>query len=339
MGDANVLVVLDLIEAFRRSKTMFTAVALGVFDQLEEFGPLNLRDLAERTGSKPEPLERLLAGCCGLALLEQRGESFHNTIAASRYLARRSPESLAGYILYSDKVLWQLWAHLDDGVKEGTHRWEQAFGLQGAIFSHFFRTEDARKTFISGMHGFGRLSSPEVVKVFNLARFRRIVDLGGATGHLAIAACERYGSMSGVVFDLAEVVELAQPYLSASLARDRLAAVPGDFFVDKLPEGDLYALGRILHDWAEEKIIRLLKRIHASLPPGGGVLIVEALLDDDGLAPVPALMQSLNMLVCTEGKERSAAGYAALLESAGFSHVEARRTGAPLDAVLAIKKE
>jgi acetylserotonin N-methyltransferase len=49
-------------------------------------------------------------------------------------------------------------------------------------------------------------------------------------------------------------------------------------------------------------------------------------------------MQSLNMLVCTEGKERTLGEYRALLEAAGFVNVQARRTGAPLDAVLAVKK-
>jgi acetylserotonin N-methyltransferase len=48
-------------------------------------------------------------------------------------------------------------------------------------------------------------------------------------------------------------------------------------------------------------------------------------------------MQSLNMLVCTEGRERTAAEYRALLREAGFASVEDRRTGAPLDAVLATK--
>jgi acetylserotonin N-methyltransferase len=48
-------------------------------------------------------------------------------------------------------------------------------------------------------------------------------------------------------------------------------------------------------------------------------------------------MQSLNMLVCTEGKERSASGYERLLRAAGFERVEARRTGVSLDAVLAFK--
>jgi acetylserotonin N-methyltransferase len=48
-------------------------------------------------------------------------------------------------------------------------------------------------------------------------------------------------------------------------------------------------------------------------------------------------MQSLNMLVCTEGEERTLTEYAALLLEAGFGSVEGRRTGAPLDAVLATK--
>ena len=29
--------------------------------------------------------------------------------------------------------------------------------------------------------------------------------------------------------------------------------IAGDFFVDPLPPADLYSLGRILHDWSDEK--------------------------------------------------------------------------------------
>jgi hypothetical protein len=48
-------------------------------------------------------------------------------------------------------------------------------------------------------------------------------------------------------------------------------------------------------------------------------------------------MQSLNMLVVTEGRERTEQEYDALLRSTGFASVEFQRTGAPLDAILAIK--
>ena len=70
------------------------------------------------------------------------------------------------------------------------------------------------------------------------------------------------------------------------------------------------------------------------MPSGGGLLIAEKLLRPDN---VEAHMQSLNMLICAEGKERTAAEYEALLRAAGFRRIEARRTASPLDAVLAVK--
>ena len=109
------------------------------------------------------------------------------------------------------------------------------------------------------------------------------------------------------------------------------------FFSDPLPEADIFALGRILHDWSEEKIRTLLAKVWERLPAGGALLIAEKLLDGDKSGPMPALMQSLSMLVCTEGKERTLAEYTALLHQAGFAHVEGRVTAAPLDAILALK--
>lgn len=330
--------VLDLIEAFRRSKTMFAAVALGVFDELAQ-SPRTAAELAARAGADVDAMSRLLDGCVGLGLLVRTGDGFANAPMAARYLTRNSPDTLAGYVLYSNEALYPMWGRLEDAVREGTNRWEAVFGGHQALFDHFFRSPEARRTFLSGMHGFGRLSSPEIVRLFNLNGFQHLVDLGGGTGHLAVAACERYGGLRATIFDLPGATDLAREYTAASSAAQRLSVAEGDFFTDPLPAGDLYTLGRILHDWGEEKIRRLLARIFEALPPGGGLLVVETLLDEDGRGPVSALMQSLNMLVCTEGRERSESEYRALLEQAGFHRVEARRTGTPLDAVLARKPE
>src|SRR5260370_14335948 len=67
------------------------------------------------------------------------------------------------------------------------------------------------------------------------------------------------------------------------------------------------------------------------MPSGGALLVAEKLLDDDRTGPALALFQSLNMLVCTEGKGRTLGAYEALLCTAGFAQVEARRTESPLD--------
>jgi acetylserotonin N-methyltransferase len=125
--------------------------------------------------------------------------------------------------------------------------------------------------------------------------------------------------------------------VSHSVAKDRIRIEGGDFFHDPLPSADLYALGRILHDWNEEKIRILLKRIFEALPSGGGLLIGEKIVNEERNGPRWALMQSLNMLICTEGKERSVSEYEALLREAGFSSFQVVKTAVPLDGILALK--
>jgi acetylserotonin N-methyltransferase len=328
--------VLELIEAFRHSKTMFTALSMGVFDALHG-GPATAEALSARLGANAGALGRLLDGCAALHLLGKRDGTYENSEAAETYLYSGSPHSLSGYIRYSDQALYPMWGNLGDAVREGTPRWSQNFGIDGPIFSAFFRTPEAMHDFLMGMHGFGMLTSPKVAAAFDLSRFRRLVDLGGATGHLTIAACELYPEMHGVVFDLQQAVGLARELVAGSAASARIEVIAGDFFTDSLPAADLYYTGRILHDWSEDKIERLLARIMERLPAGGGLLIGEKLLGEDGVGPLPANMQSLNMLVVTEGRERSLSEYRVLLERAGFRQVEGRRTGAALDAILAIK--
>ncbi len=329
-------VVLELLQAFRWSKTMFAAVSLGVFDILAS-GPKSLTELAAELRSNADALERLLDACIGLELLQWHADSYENMPVATTYLTKASPHRLTGYINYSNDVMWKLWANLEDAVREGTHRWKQTYGWDGPIFSHFFKTEDAKREFLMGMHGFGLISSPHVVAAFDLGRFTHLVDLGGATGHLAIAACQRYPSLRAVVFDLPEAVPLAQEIVGASPDADRIVVRAGDFFTDPLPAGDLYAVGRILHDWSEEKIVKLLGRIYESLPMNGALLIAEKLLVEDKTGPRWAQMQNLNMLTCTEGKERTLREYEALLRIVGFSEISGRSTPSPLDAILAVK--
>ena len=321
-------IVPDLIEAFRRSKTMFAALELGVF----EATPTTAAAFAARAGADGRAVELLLDACVALGLLTKADGVYGNTEEAERYLKRDSPDTLAGYTLYSSNVLWKLWDHLPDAVREGTHRWPQAFGMQGPIFSHFFKTDEAMRTFLTGLHGFGMLSSPQAIAAHDLSGVRHFVDLGGGTGHLALAFLDRYPGARATVFDLPPVVPLTRENTGG-----RVATMAGDFFADTLPEADCYAVARILHDWSEPKIHALLAKIYAALPEGGLLLICEMLVNEARTGPTRALMQSLNMLTCTEGQERTAAEYDALCKAAGFRETRAVVTGAPVDAVLAVK--
>src|SRR5947208_16479467 len=63
-------IVLDLIDAFRRSKEMFTADSLGIFDRLAH-GGTDACTLASELHLTPDALERLLDTCVGLETLAQ----------------------------------------------------------------------------------------------------------------------------------------------------------------------------------------------------------------------------------------------------------------------------
>ncbi len=327
--------VLDLISAFRRTQVLFTACELKLFDTLAT--PKTLPALASELTLNPDALERLLAACVMLGLLKRDGDTFANTPAATAYLTTASPTRMLGYINYSNAVLWKLWDNLPDAIREGTNRWKQTFGTDGPIFSQIFRTPDDQREFLMGMHGYGLMSSPAVVNAVDLSKYSTFVDLGGATGHLVTAACVRWANLRGVVFDLPQVVPLATEIVNATPVKDRVTVVGGDFFADELPKGDVYALGRIVHDWTNAKIKTLLARIYDALPSGGAVLVAEKVLHDGKAGPDWAVTQSLNMLLVTEGKERTLGEYAALLTEAGFKDVTCRRTTSPLDAVMGVK--
>lgn len=328
--------VLDIIDGMRLSKAVFTALELGVFDVMKEHA-LSIGECAEQLHCNEGALERLLDACTAAGLLEKCDGRYRNSALASVYVSRSSPRTLAGYMLYANRIHWRLWEHLEDAVTEGSARWSQTFGEKENIFDHFFVTDAAKETFLAAMHGMGTLSSPAVAAAFDLSSHRIAADLGGATGHLVASICERYPSIHGIVFDLPRVIAVTRKRLSAAGLEDRVSVIEGDFFNDPLPEADLYCLGRIFHDWNEEKIRALLRKMHSALPEGGAVLLAEVLLSDDKTGPLSGLLQSLNMLACTEGRERNLAEYRELFETEGFTDVRGVHTGKVVDAVYARK--
>ena len=104
-------------------------------------------------------------------------------------------------------------------------------------------------------------------------------------------------------------------------------------------------MGKVLHNWSDQRAAMLLQRVHQVLPGGGAVLVVERLLDEDGAGSPAAYLHSLNMLVSAGGRERTFSDYRGLLQSAGFRDVEMRHTvssgvsatGVITDAILALK--
>jgi len=208
------------------------------------------------------------------------------------------------------------------------------------------------------MHSHGSVASPAVVIAFDLTPHSHLLDLGGATGHLAVQALRSYPNLTATVADLPHVIELTEKLLRENeetadlLNQGRLRLQTLDFTNDTQwnastweqtdPRVDIIAMGRILHDWDDEMAASILSRCSRVLPSDNdhaGILLAEQILNDDHVGPLGTNLQDINMLVQTEGKERSLPEFKGLLNEAGFSHVEGKRTGQPLDAILGTRRQ
>ena len=112
------MIVLEALEAFRRSKAMFAGVKLGVFDALAA-GPDTAANVAARLACEPAALARLLAALVSMRLLRHEGDGFALVPAAATYLVSGSPARMTGYIHFANDISWKLWGSLEDCVRTG----------------------------------------------------------------------------------------------------------------------------------------------------------------------------------------------------------------------------
>ncbi|XP_034153313.1 acetylserotonin O-methyltransferase 2 [Esox lucius] len=323
--------LLEYFNGFRVSKVIFSACELGVFDHLlKSQKPLPAAHVAQELGTSVDGMERLLDVLVGVNILEVElidGKAcYSSTDVASLYLAKGSAKSLHDMIIYQSQTIYPLWNNMVDAVREGKNQNEKTFGISPEeIFQAIYRSEEEMLKFMGLMNSTWVLDGQDVVTAFNLSCFKSIVDLGGCSGALARELSKAYPSSIVTVLDLPKVIQIARQHFSEQ--DDAIVFQEGDFFDGDIPPADLFILARILHDWEENKCLQLLKKIHTCCQPGGGVLLVEALLFENHRGPVMAQIFSLNMLVQTEGKEHPPSQYSNMLSSAGFQNIQVCRTG------------
>ncbi|MGH0171731.1 UNVERIFIED_CONTAM: hypothetical protein FKN15_007753 [Acipenser sinensis] len=318
-------------------QVIFSACELGVFDLLlQSQKSLSAESVSQELQASQDGMERLLDALVGIDILDveiTHGKAFYSsTDVANLYLAKASPKSLYNMIAYQSQTIYPLWNHLADAVREGKNQNEKTLNVSSdQIFETLYRSEEEMLKFMQLMHATWVVDTHDVVTAFDLSPFKTMVDVGGCTGGLARELAKAYPGSTVTVFDLPKVVEVAKKHFS--VPDDSIAFQEGDFFTGELPEGDLYIVARIIHDWKEEKCLQLLHKLCEQCKPGGGILIVEAMLNENRRGPVMTQLFSLNMLVQTEGKERTPSEYFHLLSSAGFKDLQVFRT----DLITAMK--
>jgi hypothetical protein len=135
-----------------------------------------------------------------------------------------------------------------------------------------------------------------------------------------------------MVLDLLEAFDDASQLWATKLGlEDRCTYVAGDMFKE-VPSADAYCLKMILHDWNDERCVRILLNLSKAVSGGGRVLIVEHIVPGPG-QPHFAKLFDIQMMCCSTGRERTEDEYVGVLEAAGWKH---NRTWYPADRMIGI---
>jgi SAM-dependent methyltransferase len=296
------------------SRILLTAVRLGLFAIIGRSGPVAAADVAGASGTDPRACGMLLDALCALDLLEKQGDGRYLVPSDRAEFLVPGGAHYVGDILGHHERLWARWSRLTEVVTSGrpVPREEQP---------GFRDDEGARRDFILGMANIGAAGARELVLALDPRGALTLLDLGGGPGTYALAFAEHDPELRAVVFDLPEVVPIAEEQIAARGLTDRVRTAAGDYLDDELPGGnDLVLVSNIIHSLGDDQVKALFSRAHRALKPGGRLLLKDFLVEDDRTAPPWPAVFSINMLVGTEsGRSYGEGEVREWLAAAGFS--------------------
>ncbi len=313
----NEVVLLERSLGIIDTKALEVVADLGVADALAD-GPRDAQQLAVALGVDADALGRVLRFLVGRGVFAHDRDGRYRNNSTSRLLRSDGEESVRDWVRFFGAD-WHvaIWNRLDDSVRTGRSAAEAALGHP--FWEHLTRVDpEAGAVFDAAMESASRLQLDVVAQKYDWPAVGRVCDVGGGTGTVLAGILSQHAGLSGVLFDLPEVVAKSAPVLEHAGVASRVDVVGGDFFAS-LPAGcDRYVLQAIVHDWDDESCVRILVRCREALAPGGRILVLEGEVpthDGDHFLK----LVDLEMLVDTgKGRERTRAEMSDLVAGAGL---------------------
>jgi hypothetical protein len=224
-------------------------------------------------------------------------------------------------------ILWSSFGAMEHSVRTGLPAAETVF--PGGFWEYLAEHPEEGRVFNAAMVAKAQGAIAGILASYDFSGFGSIGDIGGGSGHLLRAVLDTAPNARGVLFELPHVIEEA-----AGVASERLTLQAGDFFRDDLPSCDAYLLMEIIHDWADEESVAVLKAIRRAAPAHAKLLVIETIVPDD---PGPDWSKVLDMIMLTlfGSLQRTQQEYEELLAQAGFVLEREIDTGAGISILEA----
>jgi hypothetical protein len=310
---------------FMRTQILAVAASLRLAEHLQD-GGRTAKDFAAFSGIERSMAFRFLRACTKIGLTTcDDGRTFKST-SRLQTLHGETPGSMRNLaMVLGTRAQYLIWSEFFMAVR--TNEAQAARALGAPIFDYYADHPEEAAIFRATMQSIFEGVAGEIVRMLDTSTYSVAVDVGGADGTLVHSLMQHNPHLRGVVLDRPEVAAAAAAAAKARGLAERTEAIGGDFF-KSVPEGDLYLLRFILHDWDDADAIRILESCRRAMKPDARLVVIEAFFAEPG-EQIPANMIDaqvplfdLHLMLAGNGKERSLAEYSALFDKVGLRAIK-----------------
>lgn len=316
MKDVSPQLFVDALLGFQKTGAVKAAVELDVFSAIGQVGA-TARDIAARTGAAERGVRILCDYLTVHGLLHKVGERYTLTPSSAVFLDRVSPACMASVtgFLASPEMIGMF---LDDPTA-----FVRAGGSPG--LANLAPEHPVWVKFARAMVPFMAPTAQGIAARLAVGRApKAVLDIAAGHGMFGIAIAQAVPQAQVTAVDWAPVLAVAQENATRADVAARYRTIAGSAFdVDWGTGYDVVLLPNFLHHFDRTDCISLLAKARAALAPGGRVLLVEMVPDEDRVSPPFAASFALMMLGTTpSGDAYTARELEGMAREAGFAKVQ-----------------
>jgi ubiquinone/menaquinone biosynthesis C-methylase UbiE len=314
-------VLVDMVMGGWRAKILAEISALDVADVLHRLGPATSAELVQQHGVKadPEALERCLRACAAMGIFSEDVEGRFGPTAMSEPLTTNSMVSVKKLVAcFGSNAFYRGFTGLTSTIQTGKPNLRDVLGMEW--WDYLNANPQELELFGEAMESNSMASLNGVLKGCDFSSSRKIADIGGGFGHLAVALLEKYPHLRGVVLDVPALIPIAKERMKSKddSVASRLEYIGGNMFIS-LPPADTYIFKHIIHDWDDDHCVRVLRNCRNTMQGDGRIICIDSIVppmgDSGGLA---AKVTDIVMMSFIAGKERTKGQWEHLYKDAGF---------------------
>ena len=320
---------MEALNAYQITLALKGAVELEIFTHIAD-GASTVAEIARRCGASERGVRILCDFLTVNEFLTKTGSTYGVTPDSGAFLNKRSRAYIGSIALFLAHPLHM--QHFQDVaavVRRGGSIDAGNMGPDETVWVDFARWMAPMMRMPAGALA---------VQVAETGRNIKVLDIAAGHGIYGIAVATQNPQAEIVAVDWKNVLEVALANAAEAGVQDRYRTIPGSAFdVDYGKGYDVALVTAFLHHFDPATCVGLLKKIRASMNPGGTLAITEFMPNEDRVSPPTEAKFSFMMLASTPaGDAYTLRELEQMCADAGFRDCTVQSLGElPIKAILA----